>query len=142
MDRRSFLGWASASLVAAQTGCAIQAQDDPQGRRGYCRFCTSNCGLEFEIRDDRMLKVRGDRSSFTKGFICPTGASINHVLADPARLRGPLKRVGGRFEPCTWEEAISDIARRLSGIKEQHGARAISMQSGYICVGRAPFSRR
>ncbi len=49
------------------------------------------------------------------------------------RLTTPLKRVGtkgeGKFEPVSWQEAISDIAARLKGIIAEHGAEAVQPYS-------------
>src|SRR3546814_7797198 len=36
----------------------------------------------------------------------------------------------GQFEPCSWEEALSDIAARLDDIRERHGPEVIAVQSG------------
>jgi anaerobic selenocysteine-containing dehydrogenase len=52
------------------------------------------------------------------------------VWRDPGvRLTRPLKRAGpkgtGRFEPTSWDEAVGDIANRLSTIRSRHGAAAI-----------------
>src|SRR3546814_2784488 len=54
------------------------------------------------------------------------------VTNDPDRLVQPLRRTGsaGQFEPCSWEEALSDIAARLDDIRERHGPEVIAVQSG------------
>src|SRR3546814_1789314 len=54
------------------------------------------------------------------------------VTNDPYRLVQPLRRTGsaGQFEPCSWEEALSDIAARLDDIRERHGPEVIAVQSG------------
>jgi anaerobic selenocysteine-containing dehydrogenase len=47
----------------------------------------------------------------------------------PDRLTTPLRRVGakgeGRFQKISWEEALSEIAGKLKGIIQEHGAEAI-----------------
>jgi anaerobic selenocysteine-containing dehydrogenase len=140
LDRRAFLAslsgaTAGVSVAALQTGCSAPAAGENLERRfGYCRLCTSNCGLQFSLHNGRILGVRGDRDSFTKGFCCPTGASINHVLNDPHRLRQPMKRVDGGFVPCSWNEALDAITHQLRSISKRHGGRAIAMQTGYVFV--------
>jgi anaerobic selenocysteine-containing dehydrogenase len=72
----------------------------------------------------RATRIQGDPAHpVTSGFLC---AKVNRYLErtyHPDRLTTPLRRVGpkgsGQFEPCTWDDAIADIASRLDAIR--HG---------------------
>ena len=58
-----------------------------------CPFCEATCGLELELADGRVTKVRGDAEDvFSKGFMCPKGVSLMELHDDPDRLRSPMIR--------------------------------------------------
>ncbi|HRS63424.1 MAG TPA: hypothetical protein P5554_09570, partial [Spirochaetota bacterium] len=39
-----------------------------------CALCAQNCGLEVEIENNRIIKVRGDRDNpRSKGYVCRKG---------------------------------------------------------------------
>jgi anaerobic selenocysteine-containing dehydrogenase len=119
------------STSDADTG---QASGASATRTAYatCPLCEATCGLELTLTDDgRLEKVRGDREDvFSKGFICPKGASLRALEEDPDRLRTPLVRRDGKLQPATWDEAFEEIARRLPPIIETHGADAVGVYLG------------
>jgi DMSO reductase family type II enzyme molybdopterin subunit len=60
---------------------------------------------------------------------CQKGACWSHCLYSPDRVTQPLKRVGergqGRFEPVSWDEALSDVADAMLDAIEDQGPEAI-----------------
>jgi anaerobic selenocysteine-containing dehydrogenase len=60
------------------------------------------------------------------------------------RLKYPLKRVGGRFERISWDQAIDEIARKLKGIIDQYGPRSFAYMGGggQACHFEAAFGVR
>src|SRR3546814_588800 len=104
-----------------------------QEKTTYCRLCEANCGLLATVEDDRVIAVRGNPAHIvSQGFFCVKAQGMVDVTNDPDRLVQPLRRTGsaGQFEPCSWEEALSDIAARLDDIRERHGPEVIAVQSG------------
>jgi anaerobic selenocysteine-containing dehydrogenase len=107
--------------------------DDKTYVRTTCpRDCYDSCGIVVVKRNGAVAKVLGDpEHPVTRGALCGKCAiAYNGVWRDPAaRLSQPLRRVGskgeGRFEPVTWEAALSEIAARLRMIVDQHGPRTI-----------------
>jgi anaerobic selenocysteine-containing dehydrogenase len=83
-----------------------------------CPLCEATCGLELELDGEHIVSVRGDREDvFSRGFICPKGAALKELQADPDRIRTPLIRdEHGEFHPATWDEAFALIDARLSPI--------------------------
>jgi len=87
------------------------------------RDCYDACGVAVVKRDGRVRHVRGDRSHpVSRGKLCvKCSTAYNGVLLDPkARLLHPLRRTGpkgaGEFERVSWEEALAEVAERLSSI--------------------------
>lgn len=55
-----------------------------------CPLCEATCGLTLTIEGTTVTGARGDRDDiFSRGFICPKGASFGGLDADPDRLRLP-----------------------------------------------------
>ncbi|KOV81480.1 molybdopterin oxidoreductase family protein [Nocardia sp. NRRL S-836] len=85
-----------------------------------CPLCEATCGLELTVDGDRITSVRGDRDDeFSKGFLCPKGASLGTLDADPDRLRAPLVKRDGEFAETTWAEAFSYIDARLKDFPDR-----------------------
>jgi len=97
----------------------------------YCPLCEACCGLEVEIADGKVGGVRGDaRDPLSRGHICPKAAAIGDVIGDADRIRHPLRRVGERFEPVSWEIALAEIGARLAAIGREHGRDAVAFYYG------------
>jgi anaerobic selenocysteine-containing dehydrogenase len=77
--------------------------------------------MQVEVVDGVATKVSGDPAhSFTAGTLCAKVSRYPERTYHAERLKVPLKRVGkkgeGRFEPVSWDAALSDIALRLHTI--------------------------
>lgn len=96
-----------------------------------CPLCEATCGLELTITDDLITGVRGDRlDEFSKGFICPKGASLGQLDADPDRLTTPLVKRDGEHVPVSWAEAFELVDRRLAEVIEAGGRDAVALYLG------------
>jgi anaerobic selenocysteine-containing dehydrogenase len=83
-----------------------------------CPLCEATCGLQLTFDGDDLVGVRGDPDDvFSKGFVCPKGAALKELDADPDRLRSPMiRQPDGSFRAATWDEAFAEIERRLKPI--------------------------
>ena len=96
-----------------------------------CVLCAQNCGLEVEVEDNRIVKVKADKSNVrSEGYVCRKGLNIAWHQHNADRLRYPLKRVGDRFERVTWDHAIDEISARLREIIDLHGPRSFAYMGG------------
>ncbi|WP_405509820.1 molybdopterin-dependent oxidoreductase [Streptomyces cyaneofuscatus] len=97
-----------------------------------CPLCEATCGLTLTIEGTTVTGARGDRDDiFSRGFICPKGASFGGLDADPDRLRVPLVREeDGELREATWDEAFDRIAARLPALVEAHGPQAVGIVLG------------
>jgi anaerobic selenocysteine-containing dehydrogenase len=107
-----------------------------------CPLCEAMCGLEIEVEGDRVTRVRGDRDDvWSKGFICPKGASLAQLHHDPDRLRVPMVKRGDEWHEATWEEAFARCEELLRPIVEEHGMRAVTVYLGNPTVHNYSLSR-
>ncbi|MEV1092583.1 molybdopterin-dependent oxidoreductase [Streptomyces microflavus] len=97
-----------------------------------CPLCEATCGLTLTIEGTTVTGARGDRDDiFSRGFICPKGASFGGLDGDPDRLRVPLVRgEGGELREATWAEAFDRIADRIPALAEAHGPQAVGVVLG------------
>ena len=92
-----------------------------------CVLCAQNCGLEAEVRDGRMVNIRPDRDNpRSRGYACRKGLNVLYHQYPKDRVTRPLKRVGDRFEPVSWEQALDEIAEKMHALLEKHGPRALA----------------
>lgn len=98
----------------------------------FCRICTAVCGLVATVEGGKVVRARPDPDNpSSRGHACVKGTSYHGVTHDPDRVTTPMKRVApGRFEPVGWDEALDDIARRLSAILAEHGPDALASYQG------------
>ncbi|THB81584.1 MAG: molybdopterin dinucleotide-binding protein [Desulfobacteraceae bacterium] len=103
-----------------------------------CVLCAQNCGLEIRVEDDRMTKVRPDKSNpRSRGYACRKGLNVIHHQYPIDRITEPLKRVKDRFEPISWDQAIDEITAKMKNIVDDHGPRSLaymgaSAQGGHL----------
>ncbi|WP_157877040.1 molybdopterin-dependent oxidoreductase, partial [Streptomyces graminilatus] len=76
-------------------------------------------------------RARGDRDDvFSKGFICPKGASFGALDNDPDRLRTPLVRRDGELREASWAEAFDAVAAGVRGVVERYGPNSVGVVLG------------
>ncbi|SFU62570.1 molybdopterin-containing oxidoreductase family protein [Alicyclobacillus macrosporangiidus] len=88
--------------------------------------CWDTCSILAEVEDGRVVRLDGDPDHpITRGFLCTKGRRLHERLYAPHRVRQPLKKVNGRWERVTWEQALDEIADRIRDTLDHHGHHAI-----------------
>ncbi|MFI7228547.1 molybdopterin-dependent oxidoreductase [Nonomuraea angiospora] len=89
-----------------------------------CPLCEAVCGLTLTLDEGgHVTSVRGDKDDpFSKGFICPKGASLGRLDEDPDRLRKPLIREGDLWREVGWEEAFAAVKAGLDRVADRRSA--------------------
>ncbi len=83
--------------------------------------CPDTCSLLTTVQDGIALKVQGNPAHpQTGGVLCNKVSKYTERTYHPERLLYPMKRVGpkgsGQFQRVGWDEALDDIAARLTSI--------------------------
>lgn len=99
----------------------------------YCRICLANCGLEITVDEasNTVTEIRPDRENpYTWRDFCRKGKTAHEVATHPQRITTPMRRVGDKYVPATYGEAIADIAARLNAIVDRGGPDAVGSYHG------------
>ena len=94
--------------------------------RGACPHdCPDTCALLTTVEKGVAVRVQGNPAhAQTGGTLCTKVSRYTERTYHGERVLTPLRRVGpkglGRFEPVSWDTALSDIASRLQTIAERN----------------------
>ena len=117
-------------------------------RKSVCTICdpSTQCGLDLYVKDGKIIKVAGTKEApHSHGSLCSKGAATRQYVYSPDRVLTPLRRTGergsGEFEAISWDEALDEIATRLTAIKEEFGPESVMFFSGYAKYPR-PYLMR
>jgi anaerobic selenocysteine-containing dehydrogenase len=91
--------------------------------------CPDTCSLVTTVENGIAIRVQGNPNHpMTDGVLCTKVSRYTERTYHPDRILHPMKRAGpkgsGQFAPVSWEEALSDIANRLTAIAK-HDPQAI-----------------
>ena len=98
-----------------------------------CRICAGNCALKVDLDDQGFITaIHGDREDpVTRGYACIKGLTLHEAHYSSERLHHPLKRrPDGSLAPIVLDEALDEIADRLSGLIDRHGPNAVAAFKG------------
>ncbi len=110
-----FKTWARASAEAPVTRIPT-----------FCNGCGNRCGIYASVKNGRLWKIEGNpEANGNLGVVCPKGHAYLQDLYNPNRIKGPLKRIGDKFEPISWEKAYKEIAEKINLILMDNGAQSI-----------------
>ncbi|MAT91957.1 MAG: dimethyl sulfoxide reductase subunit A [Halioglobus sp.] len=149
MDRREFLKLsATAGAVSAVSACGggsgssqtVTPPPAPPAETTNFSSCLVNCGSNCPLRivssEGRIVRVETDytvEDNYGQHQVraCLRGRSIKQRTYAPDRLKNPLKRRAGAprgsgdFEEISWEQAIAEIADKVTALRAEHGPRSI-----------------
>lgn len=100
------------------------------------------CGLRVHVAGDRVTRIEPDPDDvWSRGYVCPKGATLGHLHHDPDRLRVPMMRHGATWREATWPEAFARAEELLSQVIAQHGKEAVTAYIGNPTVHNFSIGR-
>ena len=107
-----------------------------------CPYCGVGCQLTYEIKDDKLISVRGRNGPANENRLCVKGRFGFDYVSNPQRLKVPMIRKDGvgkraddlvdpsnpwtHFRPASWEEAMERAASGLKRIRDRDGPQALA----------------
>ena len=103
--------------------------------KGVCLNCSTVCGIQGYVIYGKLVKVGGNPNDPNNGkSLCAKGQSGPTINDYPERLLYPMKRVGprgsGKWQRITWDEAHSEIARRIRVAMDQGKPEEVAIHIG------------
>lgn len=105
-----------------------------QKHLSVCPFCGEGCVVQLGIGQKGSI-VRGKSRpdvGFNEGNLCGRGRFGHDFLQTSCRIGVPSVRKNGQMRQVGWDEALDEVAKKLTGIREKYGAGAI----GFLIGGR------
>jgi anaerobic selenocysteine-containing dehydrogenase len=98
----------------------------------FCRFCHASCAIKVTVEDGRPVHVIGAKdNSVYHGYTCAKGRALPEQHSTPARLLHSMKRgADGTHNPIPVEQAMDEIAAKISAIVDEHGPRSVALYTG------------
>jgi formate dehydrogenase len=97
----------------------------------FCRYCLASCGIEVSVKGNRVSKISADKQNpHSWQDFCAKGRTAAQLVEHPRRILAPMRRVGESYVEATWDEAISDIAARMTALIEADGPDAVGAYYG------------
>lgn len=106
-----------------------------------CYNCGVCCGLEVQIKDNKIVNVRPDKASMRSlgGYCCRKGRAMKYFQHNKNRLDYPMKRVGNEFVRISWEQALSEIGEKVKEIKGKYSPKAFGVYGVGLAVDQVPM---
>jgi len=96
-----------------------------------CTGCSAGCNVHLDFRFGELLRIISrDNPALDNGWLCDRGRFNYRYVHSEERLRQPLLKKDGKFVPVSWDEAISEVARKFKTVRRDHGGVAIGAIGG------------
>lgn len=98
--------------------------------RTTCPYCGTGCGLLAHVADGRLERVEGDPlHPVNRGATCQKPLRLPSSIATADRATRVLRRPSARhrWEEVSWDDALGDLAVRLTALRERHGPDALAL---------------
>ncbi|MDX1451773.1 MAG: molybdopterin-dependent oxidoreductase [Oleiphilaceae bacterium] len=104
---------------------------DTQTHFRACHLCEAICGVEIKTQGNEIISIKGDPlDPFSRGHICPKATALKDLHEDSDRLRSPVKKVNGKWQPIAWQQAIEDIATAVAKLQQRFGNDTVGVYAG------------
>lgn len=136
MGRRSFLkmaaigasfgataGFASSDSIRSATPTEIKDPYPGSKRvKTICSICSAGCGIVAEVHNG--VWVRQDVAQdhpISEGSHCCKGIDQIDLVKSTQRIKYPLKKVAGKWQRISWDQAINEISTKMLKLRKENG---------------------
>ena len=107
----------------------------------HCCFCGQQCGIQLKVRDNEVIGFEPwEEFPFNRGMLCPKGVKRYLQGSHPDRLLTAVRRdtnAPSGFSDLPYADAIAQVAARIDGLQQAHGAGSYHFRLGVIAVCRS-----
>lgn len=95
----------------------------------HCPYCALQCAMTV-TPTPHGARVEPRDFPTNRSGLCRKGWTSAELLRHDERITSPLRRIGDRFHPVSWTDALDDIAGRLLSIRAERGPDAVGVFGG------------
>jgi len=96
-----------------------------------CQQCHIECGVIASVENGKIIRIEGDPDfPLNQGKICPKGRNYLDLQYHKDRLRYPMKKVDGKWERTSWDNALDIIAEKITTLSQKYGSESIALSVG------------
>src|SRR4030042_1041334 len=119
------------------TGAIFSKNSAYKGKRPDCQeittvcpICGIGCAIKAFVKNNRLIRIDSPDPSRHDGLLCYMGR-FGPLSQEHPRVKTPMIRnTQGKLEPCSADEAIDMVAKRLKQSKAQNGSSIAGVASG------------
>jgi formate dehydrogenase major subunit len=105
-----------------------------------CPYCGVGCGLNLQVLNGQLVGVLPSQTHpVSQGGLCIKGWNAHAFVHHADRLKTPLIREANGFRETTWDEALSLVAKKLMGIKDEYGPDSIGVLASAKCTNEENY---
>ena len=93
----------------------------------FCTQCRSRCGCVAVVENGRLVEIEPLAGHPSGDKLCPKGKAAAELVYHTDRILHPMRRTNPKgaadpgWQPISWDEALDEIAARLSTLARDHG---------------------
>jgi formate dehydrogenase major subunit len=133
-----------ACFQACPTGAIFSKNSAYKGKRPDCQeittvcpICGIGCAIKAFVKNNTPIRIDSLDPSSHDGLLCYMGR-FGPLRQEHPRVKTPMMRnTQGKLEPCSLNEAVDMVARRLSQFKAQNGNSSIAGVASGQASGQA-----
>jgi len=122
-----------ACFQACPTGAIFSKRSAYKGKRPesqeittVCPICGIGCGIKAFVKNNMLIRIDSPDSSQNNGLLCYMGR-FGPLSQEHPRVKTPMVRnSSGKLEPCSMNEALDIVAKKLSQFKAHNGSSSIA----------------
>lgn len=108
--------------------------------RTVCTYCGVGCNLDVAVSNNNVKSIQAPYDAeVNNGHTCIKGRFAFTFYNHPDRLKTPMIRKNGQLTPCSWDEAYDYIVNKISEIKTNYSADAITGISSARCTNEENY---
>jgi len=117
----------TAAIVEKPNRSEINLNNIDAAIRTTCPYCGVGCQIELLVVKNKILRSNGVEGVMPNdGRLCVKGRFGYDYIGSKERLKSPMVKRNGVFEPVSWDEALELAATKLLDIKKKYGKNALA----------------
>ena len=122
-----------ACFQACPTGAIFSKKSAYKGKRPdsqeittVCPICGIGCPIKAYVKNNMLVRIDSPDPSQHDGLLCYMGR-FGPLSQEHTRVKTPMIRnAKGKLEPCSLNEAVDAVAKKLGQVKAHNGANSIA----------------